>query len=154
MDKDQFFVQSNVFFQLHVANGLVKYNQIKNSKDKIHELIIHVEQTDITTYDADEKLAFYINAYNLLVINQIIKKYPVDSPMKLPGFFDQNKHRIAGESLTLNDLENKKIRTYHDPRIHFVLVCAALGCPKLGGFSFVPEKLDMQLTQQTELALK
>ncbi len=153
MDKDQFFVQSNVFFQLHVADGLVKYNQLKNNKDKIHELIIHVDQADLTTYDADEKLAFYINAYNLLVINHIIEKYPVDSPMNIPGFFDRYKHRIAGESLTLNDLENKKIRTYHDPRIHFVLVCAALGCPKPGDFSYVPGKLDMQLTQQTELAL-
>ena len=153
MDKDQFFVQSNSFFQQYVSDGLVKYKQIKKNEDIIHELVNYVNRADLNKYSSNEKLAFYINAYNLIVIAEIVSEYPVDSPMSLSGFFDQKKHLIAGESLTLNDLENKKIRTYQDPRIHFVLVCAALGCPKLANFSYMSEKLDIQLTQQTQLTL-
>ena len=153
MDKNQFFIQSDEFFHLNVEDGLVKYKQIKKNDDNIHDLVNYVSSANLSSFDSTEKLAFYINAYNLLVINKIIEKYPVESPTSIPGFFDIKKHMIAGEKLTLNDLENKRIRTYKDSRIHFVLVCAALGCPKLGSFSFDPEKLEEQLTQQTKLAL-
>lgn len=153
IDKDQFFIESNTFFQLNVADGLVRYKQIKKNDDKLKKLVSYVSLVDLSKYNPSEKLAFYINAYNVLVISQIIHHYPIDSPMSLPGFFDQKKHLIAGEELTLNDLENERIRVYNDPRIHFVLVCAALGCPKLANFSYVPDQLDEQLTQQTKLAL-
>lgn len=153
MDKNQFFIQSGEFFHLNVEDGLVKYKQIKKNDSKIHDLVNYLSNVDLNSFNSSEKLAFYINAYNLLIINKIIEKFPVESPTSIPGFFDIKKHRIAGEKLTLNDLENNKIRTYNDSRIHFVLVCAALGCPKLGNFSFTPDKLEQQLTQQTKLAL-
>ncbi len=153
MDKEQFFIQSDEFFHSNVDGGLVKYSKVKQNDVKIHELVKYVNTADLGSFDDTEKLAFYLNAYNLLVINQIIDKYPVDSPMSIPGFFDNKKHSIAGEKLTLNDLENKKVRTYKDPRIHFALVCAALGCPKIGDFGYRPDKLEEQLTQQAKLAL-
>lgn len=153
MDKEQFFILSDEFFHLNVEGGLVKYKQINQEDGKIQALVNYVNNADISSFDPSEKLAFYLNAYNLLVINQIIEKYPVESPMSIPGFFDNKKHSIAGEKLTLNDLENKKVRTYKDSRIHFALACAALGCPKIGDFGYRPEKLEEQLTQQAKLAL-
>ena len=153
MERNDFFIHCNKFFHLNVEDGLVKYKQIKKNDGNIHELVKYVSNADLSSFNSTEKLAFYINAYNLLVINQIVENYPVESPTSISGFFDIKKHIIAGEKLTFNDLENEKIRTYNDPRIHFVLVCAALGCPKLGSFSFVPEKLEEQLTQQTKLVL-
>jgi hypothetical protein len=153
MEKDQFFDQSNAFFQTNVKNGLVNYSQVKNNGDKIHELTDYVATAKLSSFNSMEKLAFYINAYNLYVIAGIVEKYPLASPIDIEGFFDAHKNIIAGESITLNELENNKIRTYNDPRIHFVLVCAALGCPRLGSFSYTGLKLEEQLTQQTKLAL-
>ena len=68
---------------------------------------------------------------------------------KVPGFFKKLKHRVAGKSITLDDLENKVIRpTFKDPRVHFALVCGARSCPPLrcrafygGGLNRVLERL-------------
>ena len=153
MDKQHFFIQSDSFIRQNVEDGLVKYKQIGKNAAEIHELVSYVSKADLSSFSSMEKLAFYINAYNLLVIKQIVDNYPVESPMSIPGFFDINKQLVAGEKLTLNDLENKKIRTYKDARIHFVLVCAAMGCPKLANFSYQADKLEDQLTRRTELAM-
>lgn len=153
MDKVHFFTEANAFFNKYVESGLVKYSQIKNDETNIIDLVAYIGSADISTFSNNEKLAFYINAYNLLVINQILIKYPVKSPMDLAGFFDGKKHLIASKKLTLNSLENNKIRTYKDPRIHFVLVCAAMSCPKIGNFAYTPDNLETQLTKQTKLAL-
>ena len=153
MDKQHFFAQSDSFFHQSVEDGLVKYKQIGKNTAEIQELVSYVSKADLSSFNSMENLAFYINAYNLLVIKQVVDNYPIESPMSIPGFFDVNKKLVAGEKLTLNDLENKKIRTYKDARIHFVLVCAAKGCPKLANFSYQADKLEDQLTQRTELAL-
>ncbi|MFU8802681.1 MAG: DUF547 domain-containing protein, partial [Bradymonadaceae bacterium] len=79
------------------------------------------------------RLAFYINAYNAIVLNSVLEKWPVESVMKVDGFFTEEKHRVANREMTLDDLEhNKVIRVeFNEPRIHFVLVCAAKSCPRL-----------------------
>ena len=78
------------------------------------------------------KLAFYINAYNANVIKSVVEKYPIKSVMKVDGFFKKEKHKVAGKEVTLDQLENEIIRKeFAEPRIHFVLVCAARSCPRL-----------------------
>ena len=80
----------------------------------------------------DEQLAFYINAYNALVIKAVLAKLPIDSVMSAPGFFDREKHVVAGQEMTLNHLENEIIRSarFAEPRIHFLVNCASVGCPR------------------------
>jgi hypothetical protein len=74
--------------------------------------------------------------------------------MEVKGFFDQKKHKVAGELFTLNELEKKKLlEPYHDPRIHFVLVCAAVSCPPLASFAYRADRLDEQLDEKTRQAL-
>ena len=69
-------------------------------------------------------------------------------------FFDVYEHNVAGERLTLNDIEQQKLITpTQDPRLHFVLVCAARGCPKIASFAFRPGLLEEQLKQKTQMAL-
>jgi hypothetical protein len=61
-----------------------------------------------------------------------VEKYPIESVMKVDGFFKKEKHTVAGEKITLDQLENEIIRKQFDePRIHFVLVCGARSCPRL-----------------------
>ncbi len=155
MEKEAFFERADLFFSINVTeDGLVEYQKIKSNENPLGQLLSFVHQVNINDYTATEKKAFYINAYNLLVIGGILDNYPVESPMKIESFFDGKKHLVAGEYLTLNDVENKKIRTvYDDPRVHFVLVCAAMSCPKIANHAYKPDVLDAQLDQQTKLAL-
>lgn len=152
--KNGFFNEADHLFKSHVSNGLVDYHAIKSNPAKLNALVNYIGSASLTNASKQEKKAFYINAYNVLVINQVIKNYPVKSPMDVTGFFDKNKHKVAGESLALNDLENKKLRAvYKDSRLHFVLVCAALSCPTIANYAYKPAILEQQLNARTRLAL-
>ena len=90
-----------------------------------------------------------------MVIDGIVKNYPIKSPLDKPGFFDKNKNEIGATHITLNDIENKLLRKNFpkDPRFHFVLVCGGLGCPPIINAAYLPSTLDAQLEKQTKLAL-
>ncbi|WPP53206.1 DUF547 domain-containing protein [Catalinimonas niigatensis] len=142
------------FLSKHVKNGLVDYAKVKQQMDEINALYQQVGQVSLADASEPEKKAFYINAYNLIVIRQIAKQYPVGSPMDITGFFDQQKHQVAGEMLTLNELEKQKLlQPFQDARIHFVLVCAAVSCPPLASYAFTAENLEQQMEERTRLAL-
>jgi hypothetical protein len=109
---------------------------------------------DVSGFSDAEKKSFYINAYNLIVIYQVSKYYPLKSPLDASGFFDAVRHKVAGESLTLNVLEYKKLLIPHkDARIHFALACAAKSCPPLASFAFSAESLDTELDKRTRLSI-
>ncbi|MEM6377537.1 MAG: DUF547 domain-containing protein, partial [Bacteroidota bacterium] len=103
---------------------------------------------------AAEKQAFYINAYNLLVIEGAASNYPLKSVLDIGGFFDAKKKTVAGKKMTLNQLEKDRLlKVYKDARFHFVLVCGAIGCPPITNFAYRPETLEQQLATQTRKAL-
>ncbi len=149
-----FFDQADSFFGEYVSAGKVDYSAIKQNPEKLNALVSEIASFQIDQKDASEIKAFYINAYNILVIKGIIASYPTNSPLDKDGFFDKIKYSIAGEKLTLNEIENKKLRAeFNDPRIHFVLVCAALGCPKLIPEAYFPKSLDDQIQQRAIISL-
>ena len=98
--------------------------------------------------DRPEQLAFWINTYNACtladVLDTVYGKH--ESVRQVRGFFNGRKHAIAGEQLTLDDIE-KRARDLHDPRIHFAIVCASTSCPKLQRFAYTEEALERQLDQ-------
>ncbi|WKN40998.1 DUF547 domain-containing protein [Tunicatimonas pelagia] len=137
-----------------VNNGLVNYEAIANNPTKINLLYEEVGSASLEGISDEEKKAFYINAYNIVTIYQIIQHYPVKSPMNINGFFDKNEHKVAGKSLTLNELEKEHLLKDHfDARAHFVLVCAAMSCPPLASFAYQADQLDQQLEERTREAL-
>lgn len=145
-----FFNDADVFFKKYVKNGRVDYGSVKSGKEL--KLLIHEVETE--GIHEEKEFAYLINVYNLIVIDKIINSYPVNSPMDNASFFDEKKSVINGVKISLNELENDIIRKkYKDPRIHFVLVCAGLGCPPITNFAYRPEKLDEQMERQTKLAL-
>ncbi|MEM1121276.1 MAG: DUF547 domain-containing protein [Bacteroidota bacterium] len=149
----QFFQDTDAFLKANVQNGLVDYTKAQNSA-ALKSLIERVENADVAgTSDATKK-AFYINAYNLHVINAAATAYPISSVQDIAGFFDRKKVTVGGETTTLNNLEKSKLlKPYQDGRLHFVLVCGALDCPPITDFAYTPENLDAQLDQQTKKAL-
>lgn len=150
---EAFFNDVNSFLGRNIKNGLVDYQ--KASKDgSLVPLIQKIQKADLSNATDNTKKAFYINAYNLYVINLVSFYYPTPSPMDITGFFDTKRITVAGEELTLNQLEkNKLLKPYNDPRFHFVLVCGAMGCPPITNFAYTPDKLEAQLEQQTSKSL-
>lgn len=140
--------ETDAFLKANVKDGLVNYATIKRSPAALNALITKLSEAK--TFEDDEEKAFLINAYNILVIKGIVDHYPVEGPMAIDGFFDTKKFKFRGGYITLNELEKNTIsKKFPDPRLHFVLVCAAMGCPKLASFAYTGEKLEKQLEEQT-----
>lgn len=148
-----FIQDTDKFLSEYVKNGEVDYEAINDNKSKINALALQIENHQLSGNQNEDK-AFLINAYNILVIHQIVDNWPINSPMNIAGFFEKNKFSIAGKKYTLNDIENELIRKqFNDPRVHFVLVCGAKGCPPIIPSTYFPDCLDAQLEKQTSLAL-
>ncbi len=141
------------FAKQHVQHGTVDYGQLKTNPTKINQLVKQIETARSFGQSAEERKAFLINAYNVLVIKQVVDNYPISSALKVDGFFDNQKFTVAGRSLTLDEIEKKELAAFKDPRIHFALVCAAQSCPELARFAFRPATVDRQLTERTFNAL-
>ena len=152
---DSFFKKADQFFSTFVKNGKVDYKAIQSDPSSLNELVGLIESAEVNSSQVLDYQAFYINTYNLLVIKGIIANYPINSPLDIGGFFDKTKYIVAGNKLTLNDIENKVLRAEfpEEARFHFVLVCAGLGCPPIIDEAYKPSKLTEQLQRQTELAL-
>ena len=148
-----FFPKADAFLKKYVTHGSVAYAKVKQSKD-IDALYQEIGTISLAQAADVEKMAFYINAYNLIVIYYAAKHYPLKSPLDQSGFFDMVKHRVAGEEMTLNSLEIKKLlATYKDARFHFALACAAKSCPPLASFAYTPQLLEKQLQERAMAAL-
>jgi hypothetical protein len=153
-DVKSFLTSTDVFFRRYVDNGFVRYVKVKNSIGEIEALYQQVGEMNLEGEDDSSKKSFFINAYNVIVIYWVVKHYPLKSPLDDSGFFDKVKHKVAGEEMTLNSLEIKKLLTpYKDARFHFALACAAKSCPPLANFAYMPATLDKQLTERTSAAL-
>jgi Protein of unknown function, DUF547 len=153
-DVKSFLTASDVFFKKYVDNGSVSYSKIMKSAAEIETLYKEVGDMKLDGLDDNSKKAFYINGYNVIVIYWVVKHYPLKSPLDDSGFFDKVKHKVAGEEMTLNSLEIKKLlTTYKDARFHFALACAAKSCPPLASFAYMPTTLDKQLTERASAAL-
>ncbi|MBX2844327.1 MAG: DUF547 domain-containing protein [Flammeovirgaceae bacterium] len=149
-----FFSEVDDFMKKWVKEGKVNYAAIKKNPEGINSLYEKVGKTSLSEAKGEEGKAFYINAYNIIVIHQVVQLYPIQSPMNQNGFFTGNKHLVAGEKLTLNQLEFKKlVIPFNDPRIHFSIACAAKGCPNLASFAYTPDKLLGQLDERVKKAV-
>ncbi len=151
---DKFFNDTDKFLKQYVVDGNVKYKAIKDNDGDLEALYGQISKVDLSGASAGEEKAFYINTYNILVIYQIVERYPIKGPLTVSTFFNGIKHNVAGKKLTLDGLEKQTLyKKYPDPRIHFAVVCAALGCPQLGNFAFKPATLESQLDERTKTAL-
>ena len=150
----EYFKAMDKFLSANVKAGRVNYKAINADKKDLDALVTYVGIKQKFNSPSVEK-AFYLNAYNVLVIKGIINNYPIKGPMEITGFFDKKLNVINGASLTLNNIENDIIRKkFNDARIHFALVCGAKSCPPIQPYAFKPEKLDAQLEQVTKQSIQ
>ena len=117
-----------------------------------------VREEEFRRWQRDRQLAFLINAYNALTLKLVRDHYPVDSIKSIGGLFRSpwklEFFRLFGVPAHLDHLEHELLRRrYREPRIHFVLVCAARGCPPLADHPYLPERLERQLDEATRCFL-
>lgn len=149
-----FFDEADALFKSYVSDGKVDYAAIKNNPDKLNSVLETAKYISVSINDPKVYQAFWINAYNLSVIKGIVDNYPLKSPLDKKGFFDKTKYDLGSTSITLNDIENRKLRAqFDDARFHFVLVCGAMGCPPIIGKAYTASNLENLLEQQTINAL-
>ncbi len=133
-------------FETHVHDGVVDYAGIRQD-DRFAAYLAQLDRIDPNALPTrQDRLAFWINAYNAFAIQGILNRY---SPSNFVGryrYFIRQQHRVGGETINLYDLERQMlIRQFHEPRVHFAIVCASLSCPKLQAWTYESEELDRQL---------
>ena len=140
--------------QEHVdKKGRVNYTKLKANPEKLEKYLDLLAVANPTELSYNAQLAFWVNAYNALVIKGVIDHYPTTSVRKVKwfgGFFYRLKFQVAGKTHTLNQIEHGIIRTeFVDPRIHFVLVCASTSCPPIENSAFSAEDIEERLETAT-----
>lgn len=135
----------------------VNYSQLQNEPlfDEVIQLVASYPVKNLS--NRDERLAFYINAYNILAIKQIIDNWPLKSIKQVGSLFtqvwDKPAGLVSGQTFTLRNLEDRVIRKYKEPRIHFAINCASISCPNLRKEPYTARRLNQQLDQQTRAFL-
>jgi len=128
-------------------DGWVDYASLKRERPRLDSYLASLATVEPRSFSSDrERLAFWINAYNGFTLADVLDSVYgiVKTVQAIDGFFDKQRHRVASESLTLDDIE-QRCRGFGDPRVHFALVCASTSCPKLQRFAYTGSDLDKQL---------
>ncbi|MBE9119298.1 DUF547 domain-containing protein [Tychonema sp. LEGE 07199] len=144
------------------AGGRVNYRRWKaEGADVLSAWLATLADVDLAAVtDADARLALWLNAYNAIAISQVLEVYPIASIrpkiLGIPNwlafldFFTRSNSIIGGKKYSLNQIEHAILRpSFAEARIHFALVCAALGCPLLRRGAYFPESVRAQLEADT-----
>jgi len=158
---DHAYKQYNQLLKSNVKDGLANYKSIKENPESFNSYLDTLEKVDESTFNKwseEQRLTYLINLYNAATIKLIVDNYPVKSIRDInkegQGPWKLEVVNLFGEKISLDYLEHEIIRqNYNEPRVHFALVCAAVGCPKLPSQSFIASKLDEQLAERTRLFL-
>ena len=136
--------------------GYVNYQAWHRSPADLHLLdqyLAHLSQAaPAQPASPASKFAFWINAYNAVTMQGILREYPTTSIKNHQSIafgykiWDDLLLSVGGQNFSLNDIEHKVLRKMGDPRIHFAIVCASIGCPPLRNEAYTAENLDAQLT--------
>lgn len=132
----------------YVKDGSVDYPAVQGD-GRLPAYVALLDRVDPSMLPArNERLAFWINAYNAFAIQGILDGY---SPMTYLGryrYFIGKDYRVGGAAINLYDLERQVLITqFHEPLVHFAIVCASRSCPKLQSWSYEPDRLEQQLEQ-------
>lgn len=137
------------------ARGM-NYKGLKADKTALDRLRQQMAAVDVASLSRPEQLAYWINLYNINVVGVVVDNYPVESirdistdPIIRLNVFKKPSVQIKGGTLSLDDVEHKKIREpFKDPRIHFAINCAAESCPPIRPEPFVGARIGQQLDDQ------
>ena len=133
--------------------NLVAYGSVTQpDRELLKTYIDELMSLQISDYNRDQQRAYWINLYNALTVDIVLEHYPLESIRDISsGFFSAGPWRltlatIEGAALTLDDIEHRILRPiWQDPRIHYAVNCASLGCPALQPVAFTADNTETLL---------
>ncbi len=137
-------------------SGIYRFRYGEVSKDdgrRLDSYIAKMSRIDPRGYNRAEQKAYWMNLYNALVVQLVVKNYPVKSINEIGGLFqrgpwDKKLATVAGQPLSLNDIEHRILRPiWKDHKIHFGLHCAGVSCPNLQPVAFTGSNVHSMLKQ-------
>jgi Protein of unknown function, DUF547 len=139
----------------------VRYAQFESDRGKLRtylDSLSAVTKEEFEGWTKSQRLAFLTNAYNAFTIEKILTRYPKLKSIRDFGTFIGNPWKdkfftLLGTPMSLDGIEHDTIRkpgAYDDPRIHFAVNCASIGCPALRNEAYVADRLDAQFDDQTK----
>lgn len=154
----------NSLLNLYVDDrGRVNYQawQAESATEFYQWLSELAQLTEFPAKSTEERLALWLNLYNAFTIATVVERYPISSIrptiLGIPNwiafgwFFVRPVHPLAGKRYSLNQIEHKILRIqFKEPRIHFALVCASVGCPLLRSEAYFPETVETQLAEDRD----
>ncbi len=134
------------------SDGWIDYAGLRAESATLDGYLHSVARVDFDKLGRDEKLVLLINAYNAFTLRLILDHYPIQSIKGIPDAdrWDAKRWNVGGNTWSLNEIEHEQIRPkFVEPRVHFALVCAAIGCPTLRNEAYRADRIDEQLDEQT-----
>ena len=138
----------------YVRDGEVYYRALKSDRAKLDTYVASLAAAPVAQQPRETQLAFWLNAYNALVLRTVIDHYPIQghasqypakSIRQIPGAFERLPHRVAGRTLTLDQIEKDVLPEFRDPRVYFALGRGAAGSGRLRSEAFLPARIEEQL---------
>jgi len=142
----------------NVRDGYVYYRALKSERGRLDGYIASLANVQLDSASPQEQVAFWLNGYNAVVLRTVIdhypiqrvsREYPANSIRQISGAFERNTVRLAGKTVTLDQIEQNILPAFHDPRVFFALGRGAVGSGRLRSEAYTPAKLEQQLAQDT-----
>jgi hypothetical protein len=163
---DPKYLSWQAFLDRFVKEGLVDYGAVKKAPNLLDKAIRNLEKASEKEYrpwDREEKMAFWINAYNVAAVKVVTEHYPIErsfswkavvfpknSIQQINDVWERGIIRIMGKQHSLDGIQKGiLLKQFQEPRVHFAIVCASIGCPVLREEPYLGEKLGRQLADQT-----
>ena len=141
---------------LYVRDGLVYYRALKSDRRLLDGYVHGLGDVSLASAGREEQMAFWLNAYNALVLRTVIdsypapkrsNEYPVRSIRQVSGAFETMKHQVAGRSVTLDQIEQAILPGFSDPRLFLALGRGAVGSGRLRSEAYDPQSIEKQLSE-------
>lgn len=149
---------TDLLAEVVAPDGKVDYDRLLERRDRLEGVVAALAEASPETaperFPADEdRLAYWLNAYNVFTLHAIVAEYPITSVWKTRDgqFFQRQRHAVGGRAVSLDEIEHQILRgEFREPRIHFAINCGSNGCPALRPSAYVGEDLRSTLRTATE----
>ena len=142
---------------VNVRDGFVYYRALKSDRGRLdrYAASLNVPAATYEGWPRDEKMAFWVNAYNAFVLQTIVDRYPIhgaspaypaDSIRQIPGAFESLRHRAAGRTVTLDEIAKTVLPEFKEPRLQLALGRGAVGSGRLRSEAYSGARIPQQLT--------
>jgi hypothetical protein len=141
----------------NVRDGLVYYRALKSDRARLDAYVASLASSAMEAAPRDEQIAFWLNAYNAVVLQTVIdhypmttqrsRDYPTRSVRQVPGAFDRLTHRLGGRTVTLDQIEQTILPAFQDPRVYLALGRGAVGGGRLRSEAYTAANLERQLAE-------